>query len=134
MIRSTLDPAAPCAAVTITPLGDVAFTCRTVELGAAHPAVVIPRVAFPCRVRLARKGNVFTAEYSQNGVEWKFICGAAGNQPARVEIPMGETVHVGVTLASHDRSRPAETAMSDVAVEGKSGPPDPFDTFDHVGL
>jgi hypothetical protein len=135
MIRDGLDPAAPSAAVSVSPLGEVAFICRTVELGAARPTGVIAHVELPCWVRLARSGNIFTAEWSLDGSEWEPLRDAARNQPASIEIPMGETVRIGLTLASQDRSRPAEVRMSGVAITGKSsGSPEAFDTWEHVGL
>jgi len=126
MIRNTLDSPSSHASVVITPLGDVAFQHREVELGAAHNRYAANRVELPHWLRLARRGNLFTAHRSGDGVNWRPIQGSEPNEPMSAEIPLSGIAYVGLSIASNDPSRIAEARISHVITTGDVSPPGPF--------
>ncbi len=134
MIRNSLDAASSHASVVITPLGDVAFQRRTVELEATRSRYAVGNFELPHWLRLTRTGTLFTAQHSRDGVNWEHIEDNSLNQPMSMEIPMGETVYVGIGFASYDQSRTAEARISNITVVGAVSPPGPFRTFQDIGL
>jgi tetratricopeptide (TPR) repeat protein len=134
MIREGLDPTSPHASMVITPLGDIVFQYRTVELGAAQSRYATSRAELPHWIRLTRLGNLFTAQHSSDGVNWEDFQGSNLNQPNSIEIPMDETAYIGLALTSCDQSPMAETRISNVTVLGSVRPSGPFDTFESVSL
>jgi hypothetical protein len=136
MIRNTLDPASPQASVVVTPLGDVAFQYRTVELGAAKS---IYRSTVPNSldgwVRLTRKGNRFTAEHSLDGANWRKVSGdETPNEASSLEIPMNQTVYLGLVLTSYDPSGNTQARISHVTTTGNTSPFDFSTKFQHIAL
>ncbi|MBN2130841.1 MAG: tetratricopeptide repeat protein [Sedimentisphaerales bacterium] len=135
MVRSTLDPTSPHAAVVITPLGDVAFQYRTVELGAALSRYAADEVQQPHWLRLTRRGNLFAAQHSPDGVTWNsFVANPNSHEPASVEIPMDETLYIGLTVSSHNTARKAEAVISHVTVTGSLTPSGPFSASQDIRL
>jgi serine/threonine protein kinase/Tfp pilus assembly protein PilF len=128
MIRDTLDAACPHASVVVTPFGDISFAYRPMELAAAQSVDdTIRRVELPHWVRLARKGKRFTAQHSSDGVQWNAVVDPQDpNKPASIEVPMNETVHIGLIVSSHSTTRAAEARMSNVKVTGSVSPDGPF--------
>jgi hypothetical protein len=81
----------------------------------------------PYWVRLTRKGNRFTAQHSSDGVNWLAVVNPQDpNEPTPVEIPMNETVYVGLAVTSHNTTRAAEARISNVTVSGSVTPGGPF--------
>jgi hypothetical protein len=71
MIRESLDPASSYAFMFPTPDGRRAFQNRpSVAAGAISAHSATGEVAYPCWVKVERKGNEFTAYYSTDGDNW----------------------------------------------------------------
>jgi tetratricopeptide (TPR) repeat protein len=128
MIRDTLNPTSPYVSIAITPSGDIVFQCRTVELGATHSTrCSINSVELPHWVRLTRKGNRFTAQHSDDGIEWESVIYYDDpNMLSSVEITMNETVHIGLAVRSNNSSRTAEARLSNVDITGSVTPDGPL--------
>ena len=90
-IRDTLASASPHASVVVTPLGNVAFQHRDVELGAAHCSFAASNTTLPHWIRLTRQGNRFAAQHSGDGLNWEPIQGSNPNRPMSAEIPLSKT-------------------------------------------
>jgi hypothetical protein len=128
MIRNTLDPASQHGVVFLSPLGRVAFQWRDTEAGITrHLGSYDDRVTLPHWVRFIREGNRFTPQHSSDGMQWEAIPGLQDpNTPASVEIPMNETVYVGLAVTSHNTTRAAEARISSVTITGSVSPSGPF--------
>ena len=75
MIRSTLDPTSPQASVVVTPLGEIVFQYRTVELGATNSMYNSESgAALGSWIRLTRTGNRFIPEHSSDGTVGTTYC------------------------------------------------------------
>ena len=128
MIRNTLDPASENGMVLITPTGRVFFQWRNRKVGTTSGTITgVNGVTFPHWVRLTRKSNQLTAQHSHNGTQWDAVVDPQDpNRPTSVEIPMNETVYIGLAVSSHNTWRTAEARMSNVTVTGSVSPPGPF--------
>jgi len=128
MIRNTLDPASQNGIVLISPRGRVFFQWRERNMGTTRGTITgVNSVTFPHWVRLTRKDNQLTAQHSNDGVQWEAVVNPQDpNKPTSVEIPMNETVYIGLALSSHNTTRAAEVRMSNVTVTGSVSPPGPF--------
>ncbi len=135
MIRDTLDPTAPHAALIVTPLGEVVLQARTAALAATrYISGGLERIKFPYWLRLTRTGNLLTAQHSHDGVNWECIQDNRLGQRALIEVPMGETTYIGLGFTSLDQSRITETRVCDVTILGAASPPGPFDELQYIGL
>jgi hypothetical protein len=133
MIRNTLDPTSPHASVVVTPLGDVTFQYRVIELGATHSTQnAINSVELPHWVRLTREGNRFAAQHSHDGIEWEHIVHDDPNILSSVEITMNETIYIGLAVTSHNYSCTAEARLSNVDIIGSVTPDGPFTMSDDI--
>ncbi len=128
MMRNTLGPASENGAVLITPTGRVAFQWRDRDTGVTRSVDSgANSVKPPHWVRLTRKGSQFTAQHSSDGVNWQAVVNPREpNEPTPVEIPMNETVHIGLAVSSHNTTRAAEARISNVKVTGSASPDGPF--------
>jgi eukaryotic-like serine/threonine-protein kinase len=133
-IRDTLTPMSPHASVAITSLGEVAFQHRDVELGAAHSISAANNMTLPHWIRLTRRGNLFAAEHSGDGVNWEPIRDSDPNQQMSAEIPLSQTTYVGLSIASNDPSHIAEARISHVATTGDVSPLGPFSQSQDIRL
>ncbi len=126
-IRDTLTPMSPHASVAITSLGEVAFQHRDVELGAARSSSAANNITLPHWIRLTRRGNLFAAQRSADGVNWEPIRDSDPNQQMSAEIPLiSETAYVGLSVTSNDPSRTTEVRISHVTTTGDVSPLGPF--------
>ncbi len=128
MIRNTLDPASKHGIILVTPTGRVFFGWRDREMGVTRGmGTDVNSVTLPHWVRLTRSGSQFTAQHSSDGVQWEAVVDPQDpNKPTSVEIPMNETVYVGLAVSSHNPTRAAEARISNVTVTGSVSPPSPF--------
>ncbi|UCD52731.1 MAG: discoidin domain-containing protein [Phycisphaerales bacterium] len=115
MIRETLDVSSPHAMVVVTPTSGVSFQRRP-EAGVASAHTTQADLAAPYWVKLARSGNTFTAERSEDGITWVSITDDAAASTA--EIPMGAGVFIGLALTSHDANIETGAQFADVATTG----------------
>ena len=127
MIRSTLEPDCPNAMVLLTPGGRLSFQHRRQEAGVTNGLYTSPNsVQLPHWVRLSRRGNHFTAQYSEDGVLWHDVLDIS-DHPATAVIPMAETAYIGLAVTSHDVTRLTEVHISNVRTTGSVLPDGPFD-------
>jgi serine/threonine protein kinase len=128
MIRNSLDATAENVMILVTPRGRISFQYRNTKAGMTYGSYTqVKTVQLPHWVRLIRKGNLLVGEHSSDGVNWqRLLPGRDPNQPLSIEIPMNETVYIGLAVTSHDPSRLAEAMISNVAVSGSVSPAGPF--------
>jgi Tol biopolymer transport system component len=73
----------------------------------------------------SRADNRLIAQHSDDGLVWRDVLDAS-DQTVMTEIPMDETVHIGLAVTSHDVTRAAEARISYVATTGNVSPSGPF--------
>lgn len=116
MIRETLYGNSKQADMIVSPSKGLTMQYRAQTGG--QTASVVPSStatgpisgAAPGWVRLTRTGNVFTGEWSTDGVNWTRV----GDS---VAVAMGSTIYVGVAVTSHDRNVNATGVFDDVMVK-----------------
>jgi regulation of enolase protein 1 (concanavalin A-like superfamily) len=106
MMRDTLDAGSRHASMIVSPERGLGFQRRvsTGEVSTHTPYAGAP----PHWVRLARNGDVFTAQASVDGVSWWTL----GTE----RIAMSPTIHVGLAVTSHDNRVAATAQFEQVAV------------------
>ncbi len=109
MIRESTSSGVRSATVNWTPAKTVEFIRRTAVSGSST-ADVTPGVETTPWVRLARRGNTFTAYYSDDGTNWNRV-------GAPVTIAMSSATLVGLGVCSHDDTLLAEAVFDNVTVE-----------------
>ncbi len=114
MIREGLQANVAQAHMIATPGGRVEWMTRTVAAtNAAGTATVAGSTPVPQWVRVTRKGNVVTGEYSADGKTWLMVSATTS-----ADIPMPATVYVGLVVCSHVTGTPAGARFSAVATTG----------------
>jgi regulation of enolase protein 1 (concanavalin A-like superfamily) len=112
MIRETLEANARATYLVLTPAHGLVFQYRgttggladssgssAIDAGALHP---------PIWLRLTRKGDVITPEYSTNdGRSYQ-----SAGQPFRFAAPLSRSLYVGLCITSHDASKKAVAHFS----------------------
>jgi beta-glucanase (GH16 family)/regulation of enolase protein 1 (concanavalin A-like superfamily) len=109
MIRESTGSGVRSATVNWTPGRTVEFIRRT-AVGGSCVANVTADVDTPPWVRLARRGNVFTAYFSADGVDWTRV-----GDP--VTIAMTSSTLVGLPVCSHDDTLLTEAVFDNVSVQ-----------------
>ncbi len=117
MIRESLMDDARFAYMVVTPSNGVEFG-RRVFLGVTPETDVAAGVAAPQYVKLTRKGDVFTAQYSANGSTWQNLTTAAGTP---VSVTMTGNPLIGLCVTSHDTSQVTTAEFSAITSSG-TGP------------
>ncbi len=114
MIRETLEPGSAHAFIAATPEPShgVSFQRRPVA-DQASANTDVADVELPQWVKLTRTGNIFTAQYSADGVTWMDVTPAAP-----VSIPMAANVYIGLALTSHDVAISTAAEFSNVSTTG----------------
>jgi regulation of enolase protein 1 (concanavalin A-like superfamily) len=115
MIRQNLNANAINAGIFVTPANGISFQYRTTA-GADSANVAEAGLAAPYWVKLTRSGDIFTAQYSADGVTWIDLAAASD-----VEISMSGTVYIGLALTSHDAGIMTSAAFSNVTTAGSVG-------------
>lgn len=135
MIRNTLYPTSENVAVLIKPVGEVVFQSRSKPMEAARSLFSdVNNVTLPYWIRLTRKDNQFTAQHSSDGVNWYIMQDVSTNQTSSIEIPMNQTVHIGLAITSNNSSRSTEAKMSNITVTGNVSPNGPFTISEDISL
>ena len=114
MLRSSLDPSSVHAFLFVTPGGanGVAFQRRASEAAAtAHTDG--GGGAAPVWLRLARRGGIVTAWRSDDGQSWTLL----GSDV----VAMGEVLHAGLAVTSHDVGAPLTATFDNVDVQNDDG-------------
>ena len=113
MVREALSPESAHAFALVSAGRGVAFQRRT-SAGALTVHTGGPLVGAPVWLRLTRAGQAITAFMSSDGRSWSII----GSDALAAEGP----VHVGLAVSSHDTSRAAGAAFTDVSIGPSAGP------------
>lgn len=115
MIRESLAAGARSVMLDWTP-GETVELIRRTATGGSSAATWVTDVPTPPWVRLKRRGDVFTAFTSSDGVTWSAV-------GAPLTIPMSASVRVGIPLCAHD-----DTELADAVLDNVSAivPPLPF--------
>ena len=116
MIRESLTAQSPHATMIGSAAAGYAFQRRAQTAGSSD-STAGPASNPPGWVRLVRKGDLFSAYYSTNGVNWQLV----GSDT----IPMGDTVYVGLPMTSHNRTVAATGTLDSVKVTAASLPNQP---------
>jgi DNA-directed RNA polymerase subunit RPC12/RpoP/regulation of enolase protein 1 (concanavalin A-like superfamily) len=110
MIRDSLAPESAYAMVLVTPSSGVAFQLRSTTGGQADSVLIASTTGMPCWLRLARRLNVFSADYSADGKSWT---------------PMGSTVIAmqpkalaGLAVTAHNYSALCPARFDHVNIQG----------------
>jgi len=126
MFRSTLEPDSSNAMLLATPSGRLSLQYRRADNEASYSAYTDPNtMQLPHWLHLIRQGNRFTALHSSDGATWEDVL-FGSDQRITIEIPMDQTVYVGLAVTSHDVTKTAEARTSHVATTGNVSPPGPF--------
>ena len=111
MIRESLTAQSPHAMMVGSAAAGYAFQRRTQTAGSSD-STAGPASSPPGWVRLVRKGDLFSAYYSTNGVNWQLV----GSDT----IPMADTVYVGLPMTSHSKTVAATGTLDSVKVTAAS--------------
>jgi hypothetical protein len=128
MVRNSLDATSENIMMLVTPSGRVALQHRLANANRTY-SIRKPEgtVQLPHWIRLMRKGNRFVGEHSSDSVNWQRVFPSRDpNLPLSIEVPMNETVYVGLAVTSHNPSRTAEAHISNVTIMGSISPAGPF--------
>jgi regulation of enolase protein 1 (concanavalin A-like superfamily) len=107
MIRERLTADSPHAFMIVSAGKGLAFQRRVASGGISTSNSGIPGTA-PKWVKLERRGNVISAFWSTDGVNWTFIANDA--------FTMAADVFVGLAVSSHDNTRLATATFDEVIV------------------
>jgi serine/threonine protein kinase/tetratricopeptide (TPR) repeat protein len=128
MIRSSLAPDSSNVMLLVTPSGRLSLQYRIAgQYNNATNSVPTPpnSIELPYWVRVVRRGNRFTAQHSADGITWQDML-YGPDQPVAIEIPMDETVYIGLAVTSHNGARAATAHFSHVSTTGDVRAPGPF--------
>ncbi len=121
IIRSGLTPAAPQVHMIATPANLVEFMYRTdAGLNTTQFATAAGSTPLPYWIRLTRKGNTFTGEYSADGVTWTKITTADGTTSVK-DVPMLGDIYIGLAVTATNRNAVTTAVFSNVQVTGATG-------------
>ena len=135
MIRKTLEPTSENVAVLITHTDGVVFQYRAKRLDATQSVYSdLDSLTLPHWIKLTRKGNVFTTQHSSDGVNWHTMQNEDFNPTSSIEIPMDETVHIGLVINSNNPVRSSKVQMSNVTVTGSVDLNGPFTVSEDISL
>jgi len=119
--RAGLAPGAQQVHMIITPASLVEFMYRkdagltTVQLNTSSGTNPLPQW-----IRLTRKGNTFTGEYSANGTTWTKITLTDGTTSV-ADVPMIGDVYIGLAVSATNRNAINTAVFSNVQVTGATG-------------
>jgi serine/threonine protein kinase/tetratricopeptide (TPR) repeat protein len=135
MIRYTLDPTSENVAILITPIDGVVFQYRTKQLEATRSVYSdLNNVTLPYWIKLTREGNQLTPQLSSDGTNWQTIEDDIFDLTSSIEIPMDDTVHIGLVITSCSPTHSIRTRISHVTVTGSVKPYGPFTQSNDIGL
>jgi len=118
MIRETLDGGSRMVYMVVTPGNGVSFGWRAF-VDATPEQVNKTGITAPQWVKLTRKGDVFTAQYSADGKAWTDLPKADGT-PVSVLLT-GSSAYIGLCVTSHDAALITTAAFSNITAGG-TGP------------
>jgi regulation of enolase protein 1 (concanavalin A-like superfamily) len=114
MIRETIDPASNFAFTAATPTAShgISFQRRT-PAATTGANTDVASVNLPVWVKIARKGDTFTSQYSSDGKAWTDVTVT----PA-VTITMPSSVLIGLAVSSHLTGSACGASFSNVSTSG----------------
>jgi hypothetical protein len=92
MIRSSLNPDATCALISVSPLNGVNFTARSSD-GSGTNTTLGPSIASPTYLRIVRSGTSIAGYQSADGSNWSLI--------GIIQITLPDTYYVGLAVSSN---------------------------------
>jgi hypothetical protein len=119
MIRDTLDPTSRHAFTFMRPDGGVRFNRRH-EVEGSTTNSVEDGLAFPHWVQLERAGDTVRAYHSTDGINWVPVDDATNGSTDLVT--MGNDIYIGLVVCSNNTGRTCTAVLSNVTVEGGTGP------------
>jgi len=114
MIRETLEGGSKMVYMVVTPGNGVSFGWRTFADNTPEQ-VNKTSITAPRWVKLTRKGDVFTAQYSADGQAWTDLPKADGTP---VSVTLTGSVYIGLCLTSHDAALITTAAFSNITAGG----------------
>ncbi len=117
MIRESLEAGSPMAYMIISYSSGASFGWRLTAGVNAASAPAVAAIRAPQWVKLTRKGNVFTAQYSADGKTWTDIKDANG-QVVSTTINMTSSVYLGLCVTSHNSAATTTAEFSGAATTG----------------
>ena len=114
MVRETLDGGSKMAYMVVTPGNGVSFGWRTFADNTPEQ-VNKTGITAPQWVKLTRKGDVFTAQYSADGKAWTDLPKADGTA---VSVTLTGSVYIGLCLTSHDAAFITTATFSNITAGG----------------
>ncbi len=117
MIRETLTPAAKSVHMIVSGSNGFEFQYRpTAGANTVGGNTTGGTPALPQWVRLTRKGNTFTGEYSSDGKTWNKVVSTAVNDPQ--DVLMNNTVYIGIPVTSHVTGTTTVAQFSNISTTG----------------
>lgn len=116
MIRATLAPDSPNAAMVLSPDAPCSFQNR-LTAGAATNVTTGPWYTPPGWVKLSRSGSTFVGSVSADGTTWTEV--------GRVTLALPSQVYIGLAASSHTTSAQTVASFDHVEVTGGDTPPPP---------
>jgi len=135
MIRNTLEPSSENVAFLVAPAYGVVLEYRLKELEATQS--VYPdadNITMPYWIKLNRKGNRFTVQHSGDGTNWHTMQNENFDSGSSIEIPMNESVYIGLAVTSQNVVHSTEATISNVTFAGSVDPNGPFTRSEDISL
>jgi regulation of enolase protein 1 (concanavalin A-like superfamily) len=117
MIRDSLDAGSQMAYMIESFSSGVSFGWRQ-NMGLACGSATQAGVVAPQWVKLTRKGNAFTAQYSADGKTWTDIKDATTGQVVSTTIGIGANCYIGLCVTSHNTAATTTAEFSGAATTG----------------
>jgi regulation of enolase protein 1 (concanavalin A-like superfamily) len=117
MIRDSLDAGSQMAYMIQSFSSGVSFGWRQ-NMGLACGSATQAGVVAPQWVKLTRKGNAFTAQYSADGKTWTDIKDATTGQVVSTTIGIGANCYIGLCVTSHNTAATTTAEFSGAATTG----------------
>jgi hypothetical protein len=114
MLRESLDPGARCFCLCITQAYGLKFQRRSIANEDTDSAGAIPpgTLKLPLLLRLTRRGNTVTPEYSRdNGQSFQ-----PAGEPFRFEPSLAKTLYAGLAITSHHLGHISEAKFSGLEI------------------
>lgn len=126
MIRGNLESDCPGVLLVVSPAGRLYYRHRLAENEVSYSVDMPPNtIQLPHWLRLIRQGDHFMALHSSDGVTWEDVL-FGSDQQSMIQIPMAETVYMGLAANSRDLTKTAEARISRVTTTGDVIPSGPF--------
>jgi hypothetical protein len=106
--------------VVATPSYGVAFQRRQFTADVSTGTTVAGPAAPNAWVKLTRTGEIFTAQYSEDGVVWNDFVDGNGDVE-EITVTMGSSVFIGLAVTSHNSGATAGAEFAEISSTGATG-------------